>query len=127
MLALTEGVSFNPVFTSIGFHPVGGEIALFSRVRIPLVHGWLVDPANREEYDAISRVKNRDYVSAHKLITDMDHLTGGRLMETHAEQAGPSGPNTNLTEEEKLKYKDGEYLLGPVLCVDICRCDRLKL
>jgi hypothetical protein len=85
------------------------------------VHGWLVDPANREECDAISRVETRDYVSVQKLITNMGPLN------THADQAGPGGPNTNLTEEEKQKYKDGEYSLSPVLCVDICRCDRLKL
>jgi hypothetical protein len=91
------------------------------------VHGWVVDPANREEYDAISRVENRDYVSAQKLITSMDRLTGGQLLDTHTDQAGPSGSNMNLTEEENQKYNDGEYLSDPVLCVDICRCDRLKL
>jgi hypothetical protein len=80
------------------------------------VHGWLVDPANREEYDAISRVsKNRDCVSVHKLLTDMGLLTDG-VLDTHAAQAGPSGPNTNLTEEEKKKYNDGEYSEPCALC-----------
>jgi hypothetical protein len=81
------------------------------------VHGRLVDPANREEHDAISRVEHCDYVSVRELITNMKNLTGGRLLDTHAEQAGPSGPNTNLTEEQKQKYNDGVYLSEPcALC-----------
>jgi MINDY deubiquitinase len=89
-LVVAGGVSFNPVFTSPKFSPIGEELRLFAGVGILLVHGWVVDPEN-EEYPAVFEVE--DYESAQDLIADVNIHT---------------------------EHKDGEYLLVPcpssVLC-----------
>jgi MINDY deubiquitinase len=85
-LVLAAGMSFNPIFTSIAFRQKAGELAPFSTLGIPLVHGWLVDPASPEEYAAVSRVE--DYYSAQDRITRLSRL------------------DMNLNEEEK---QAGEY------------------
>jgi hypothetical protein len=113
-------MDLNPVFTSItAFRPgtTGGELALFASVGIELVHGWLIDPES-SEHAAVSRVQ--DYDSAMNLIVEADVLTRGLLVGTSItedgdgaghSQAGPSGSNINLTDEERQKVEDGE-----------CRC-----
>jgi ubiquitin carboxyl-terminal hydrolase MINDY-1/2 len=105
-LTLAGAMSFNPVFTSITFRPIGDELRLFETTGIPLVHGWLVDPAS-PEYAAVGRVEN--YESAQNLMVDAACL----IQDSNpAGAAGPSRPNINLTEEEKEKYNDGVYNLG---------------
>jgi ubiquitin carboxyl-terminal hydrolase MINDY-1/2 len=102
---LTGPMSFNPIFTSMEFCPLGDELRLFENTGISLVHGWLVDPAS-PEYAAVSRVKN--YESAQNLMVEAACL----IQDTNpAGAAGPSRPNINLTEEEREKYNDGVYNL----------------
>jgi hypothetical protein len=112
-------MDLNPVFTSSSaFRPAttGGELALFASAGISLVHGWLIDPES-PEYAAVSRVK--DYDSAMNLIVEADVLTRGLLVGNGAEddgdragssQAGPSDSGVNLSEEERRKVEDGEFL-----------------
>ena len=76
MFCSPGGMDLNPVFTShTTFRPSGstgggGELKLFEHVGIPLVHGWLVDPASTYA-DVLKRVN--DYDSAVELIAEVDH------------------------------------------------------
>ena len=56
------GMDLNPLFTGVSsFRPAaaGGELALFELCRIPLVHGWLVDPCS-PEYPVLERCGDYD-------------------------------------------------------------------
>ena len=106
-------MDLNPVFTShTTFRPSGsigggGELKLFEHVGIPLVHGWLVDPASADA-DILKRVN--DYDAAVELIAEVDHLTDGKLVLTDSQDisiAGPSSPTRNWTENEIRKVEDG--------------------
>jgi hypothetical protein len=81
-------MSFNPIFTSIAFDQKAGEVSLFASLGIPLVHGWLVDPASHEEYAAVSRVVS--YQSARDLIHHVEHLrvSGSSGVGANADHAG---------------------------------------
>jgi MINDY deubiquitinase len=92
-------MSFNPIFTSIAFEQKAGEVSLFASLGIPLVHGWLVDPASPEEYAAVSRV--RSYQSAQDLI-------GGLI--NHVEHLSSSGLGANAADEIQENFRNGQYL-----------------
>jgi MINDY deubiquitinase len=96
-------MSFNPKFTSIAFDQKAGEVALFTTLGIPLVHGWLVDPASHEEYAAVSRVVS--YQSARDLISHVEHLSGSSGVGANAHHAG-------LMDEIKENFRNGQYLLA---------------
>jgi hypothetical protein len=99
---LSAGMPFNPIFTSIAFRRIAGELALFKTLGIPLVHGWLVDPENHKEYAAVLRVE--DYQAALNLINE-DH-SHGRPMAENAGHAGQSRPSMKETE----KFQICQYL-----------------
>ncbi|KAI0029420.1 hypothetical protein K488DRAFT_56416 [Vararia minispora EC-137] len=114
----TQGMDLNPVFTGpTRFRPAttGGELDLFARAGIPLVHGWLADPAS-PEHAAVARAG--DYDAAVNLIVEADVLTKGRLVQTREEDecgAGPSGGSADtstvaLTPEQRRKVEDAVVL-----------------
>jgi hypothetical protein len=114
-LCLLEGMDLNPVFTShTAFRPSGsmwggGELKLFEHVGIPLVHGWVIDPASTDA-DVLERVN--DYDAAVDLIVEVDHLTNGKFVMNEIDgvsPAGPSSPTENLTEEKVEKVADGMW------------------
>ncbi|TFK34546.1 hypothetical protein BDQ12DRAFT_636239 [Crucibulum laeve] len=103
-----KGLDLNPLFTAAtSFRPAGtggGELKLFEQVGIPLIHGWLVDPASPE---AAVMQNIEDYDTGVNLIAEADHLTNGRLVvnENAADPASPTSP-TNYSDEEKEKIED---------------------
>ncbi|KAH7926353.1 DUF544-domain-containing protein [Leucogyrophana mollusca] len=138
MPSTTKGLDLNPLFTGpTSFRPTGGdggELSLFARANIPLLHGWLVDPASPEA-GTMRRVG--DYDSAVTLIAEADFVTRGRLLFGGEEeavggnwrgtassssqaagsssqggagpssaQAGPSSPSDNYSEQERRKIED---------------------
>ncbi|KAF9450491.1 DUF544-domain-containing protein [Macrolepiota fuliginosa MF-IS2] len=109
-----KGMDLNPLFTAAtSFRPSGGgtgELDLFEKAGIQLVHGWLVDPES-EEAEVIQRVK--DYDRAVEFIAEVDHLTHGKLVpdeSTFHEPAGsssqPSTSPTNYTDGQRRKIED---------------------
>jgi hypothetical protein len=100
MPTTTKGLDLNPQFTGItSFHPGGdgGELQLFEKANIKLVHGWVVDPDSTEA-NVLSHL--RDYDTVVNLIADADHITHGRLLKNYdaykgQEEADPSeaGPS----------------------------------
>lgn len=125
MIINLEGIDLNPVFTdAVSFRPSGsnpgdgvGELDLFRKAGIELVHGWLVDPES-EESEVVSRYG--DYDRAVELVAEVDHLTGGRLVLEDQEAgvsdeaggsgggSGGSGAGGNLSEAQRKKVEDGE-------------------
>jgi len=102
-------MDLNPTFTDpMKFHPAGqgGELELFSRAGIQLVHGWLVDP-NSPEYPAMSRLE--DYDTAVNLIVEADHLTSGKLVGPDLDQgsSGFANPVASLRIDDQRKVEDG--------------------
>ncbi|XP_006458915.1 hypothetical protein AGABI2DRAFT_191036, partial [Agaricus bisporus var. bisporus H97] len=118
-----KGIDLNPVFTdAVSFRPSGsnpgdgvGELDLFRKAGIELVHGWLVDPES-EESEVVSRYG--DYDRAVELVAEVDHLTGGRLVLEDQEAgvsdeaggsgsgSGGSGAGGNLSEAQRKKVED---------------------
>jgi hypothetical protein len=102
-------MDLNPVFTSAtAFRPAGdgGELKLFERAGIKLVHGWLVDP---EWPGAAVIAKTPDYDSAVNLIALADYTSKGQLVSGDMPSvAGPSNPTSDYTEEERERLEDGE-------------------
>ena len=92
---LTEGMDLNPLFTGCtSFRPAttGGELELFEKAGIKLVHGWLVDPSSTE-YRVLSRTE--DYDSSVNLLVEADTLTKGQFMvadDTPTASASYQGP-----------------------------------
>jgi hypothetical protein len=136
-----EGMDLNPLFTSATtFRPssimpsssgAGGELDLFLLTRIPLVHGWLVDP-DSPAARAMLEESTEDYDSAVALIAEADHLAGGMLVQVEDDavgegEAGPSsrggsggnrghrrngkGPGGSWTHEERRKIQNGSHPL----------------
>lgn len=115
-------MDLNPVFVDAHeFRPQmredlgGGEgLELFSHAKIPLVHGWLVDPSS-QEYEAVQRAG--DYDNSVNVVAEADHLTQGRLVVDEDEAGGSSsGPGSSShtgkqsdiwTAEERTKVEDG--------------------
>jgi hypothetical protein len=90
-----HGLNLNPRFGSIdGFRQEGeggaeegtGELALFARTRIPLVHGWIVDPQDEEAWEAIVE-KCGDYDRAVEKIVEGEIISGGELVEGDEDEA----------------------------------------
>jgi ubiquitin carboxyl-terminal hydrolase MINDY-1/2 len=106
---ISEGMDLNPLFTSAtSFRPGGdgGELKLFERAGIKLVHGWLVDPDSPE---AAIVAKTPDYDSAVNLIADADHTAQGRLVIN--DDIIPGSPTArDWTDEERAKVEDGECM-----------------
>lgn len=109
-------MDLNPLFTAAtSFRPSGegtGELDLFEKAGIQLVHGWLVDP-DSPEAEVIQRVN--DYDRAVELIAEVDHLTNGRLVLDEGTFEEPSGSSsksptsaTNYTDAQRRKIEDGE-------------------
>lgn len=117
-----EGMDLNPMFADPEkFRPQmrqdlgGGEgLELFLRAKIPLVHGWLVDPSS-QEYEAVQRAG--DYDSSVNVVAEADHLTQGSLV---VDEDEPRGSNSGVgssshvgkqsdvwTAEERTKIEDG--------------------
>ncbi|KAG6332966.1 hypothetical protein ID866_6119 [Astraeus odoratus] len=112
----TKGLDLNPQFTAVdSFRPGGdgGELQLFAKAGIRLVHGWVVDP---ESPTAAVLLRVSDYDSAVVLIADADHITKGRLLcpddsvelseRSPSNQAGPSS----------LAGSNSQPITGPSSC-----------
>ncbi|CEQ42194.1 SPOSA6832_03975 [Sporobolomyces salmonicolor] len=77
-----SGLNLNPQFSRInGFVSTpssgAGELALFSLAKIPLLHGWLADPADQETYEALREAG--DYDRALEMVVEGSEIAGGRL------------------------------------------------
>ena len=74
------GLEVNPRFASIdGFREsptATGELALFSLSGVPLVHGWVADPQNEDEWEVVVG-QCGDYDAATLLLVQAAELTGG--------------------------------------------------
>ena len=94
----------------------GGELQLFSKAGIKLVHGWVVDPDNIAA-SVLSRVS--DYDSVVMLIADADHLSKGRLLHSDTfNEAGPSGSGNGSNSNSQagpssLAGPSGQPIAGP--------------
>lgn len=120
-------MDLNPLFTAAtSFRPSGegtGELDLFDKAGIQLVHGWLVDPEDPES-EVLQRVKNYDH--AVQLIAEVDHLTGGKLVLEETSFEEPSGSSskapaspTNYTYEQRRKIEDGKFFSSRI-CLHPC-------
>ncbi|GAA5898823.1 uncharacterized protein JCM6883_003437 [Sporobolomyces salmoneus] len=92
------GLNLNPQFTRIdGFTSSStsgqGELALFSLAQIPLLHGWIADPADEEPYEVLREA--RDYDRAIELMVEGSEIAGKLGLQ------GQGG--IDLSEEELLK------------------------
>lgn len=117
----TEGLDLNPQFTAVdSFRPGGdgGELQLFAKAGIKLVHGWVVDPESRAA-SVLSRVS--DYDSAVMLIADADHLSKGRLLHPDSFrdpcEPGPSGSgsgsSSSQAESSSMAATSSQPIAGP--------------
>ena len=105
-------MDLNPQFTGYKkFRPsrLGGELQLFQRTGIDLVHGWLVDPSS-PEHRAV--VKTQDYDSSMDLVVEADDLTHGKFVVSQdasgASGSGSPGIGNTLTHDQREKVEDGE-------------------
>ncbi|KAG9316096.1 hypothetical protein JVU11DRAFT_3770 [Chiua virens] len=123
MPSTTKGLDLNPRFTSVtAFSPASdvGELDLFAKAGIQLVHGWVVDP---ESPEAEVMTQIRDYDNAVTLIADADYITKGRLLGgadeyvdnepqaggSSSTNAGPvAGPHTPHSDEDQRKIEHGQ-------------------
>ncbi|GAA5834794.1 hypothetical protein JCM9279_007108 [Rhodotorula babjevae] len=83
------GLNLNPRFdridgfaapppTSSSSSTSSGELALFALARIPLLHGWLADPADPEAYDALVGAAGcQDYDTALERVVEGAEVAGG--------------------------------------------------
>ncbi|TNY20148.1 hypothetical protein DMC30DRAFT_332814, partial [Rhodotorula diobovata] len=76
------GLNLNPRFDRIdGFassSPSKGELALFALARIPLLHGWLADPADPETCAALVGADGcQDYDTALERVVEGAEIAGG--------------------------------------------------
>ncbi|KII84366.1 hypothetical protein PLICRDRAFT_362528 [Plicaturopsis crispa FD-325 SS-3] len=113
VMPLTQkGMDLNPLFTSpTSFRPSTSDstqpdpLALFAQTGIPLVHGWLVDPASTEAH-AIQKMGVADYDGAVDKIVEADVLADGRLLgDGIAGNTGGQGGDRELTPEESEKIE----------------------
>ncbi|KIM62732.1 hypothetical protein SCLCIDRAFT_15738 [Scleroderma citrinum Foug A] len=121
MPTTTKGLDLNPQFTAVDlFRPGsdGGELQLFAKAGIKLVHGWVVDPESQAA-SVLSRVS--DYDSAVMLIADADHLSKGRLLHPDAFrdpcEPGPSGSggasSSSQAEPSSSAASSSQPIAGP--------------
>ncbi|BGP38295.1 hypothetical protein JCM10450v2_002241 [Rhodotorula kratochvilovae] len=99
------GLNLNPRFDRIdGFSsssPSKGELALFALARIPLLHGWLADPASPETYDAlVGEGGCGDYDTALERVVEGAEVAGGAGRLELAEEA--MSEEEMLTEAERM-------------------------
>ncbi|GAA5976746.1 hypothetical protein JCM10908_005616 [Rhodotorula pacifica] len=116
-IATTDGgVSAAPSTSGSGG---GGELALFSLARIPLLHGWLADPSyGSETYDALQQC--RDYDTAMEAIVQGAEVAGGiqklranpqgEQEEDEAEMLKEVERRSRWTEEEERKVQRAHLL-----------------
>ncbi|KAI6108916.1 hypothetical protein EDD16DRAFT_1617304 [Pisolithus croceorrhizus] len=111
MPTTTKGLDLNPQFTAVdSFRPGegGGELQLFSKAGIRLLHGWVVDPGSPAA-SVLSRVS--DYDSAVTLIADADHITEGKLLRSDVfgdlNVPGPSRSDTQRSAAESSSVVEG--------------------
>ncbi|GAA6055981.1 hypothetical protein JCM3770_000760 [Rhodotorula araucariae] len=122
------GLNLNPCFDRIdGFaasSPSKGELALFSLARIPLLHGWLADPAAPETYEAlVGEGGCGDYDKALECVVEGAEIAGGagRLELTEEdlsdeEMLREAERRSRWTEEEERKVRRA-YLINAFLSV----------
>jgi hypothetical protein len=75
-----DGLDINPRFDSIAFAQSSqetGEMLLFKLAGVPLVHGFLADPADSETWKALSGIT---FDEAAMKVAQADELTGGLLL-----------------------------------------------
>lgn len=112
MPTTTKGLDLNPQFTAVdSFRPGegGGELQLFSKAGIRLLHGWVVDPESPAA-SVLSRVS--DYDSAVTLIADADHITKGKLLLSDAFD-DPNVPGPSHSDTQRSAAESGSVVAGP--------------
>ncbi|GAA5921337.1 hypothetical protein JCM3775_003000 [Rhodotorula graminis] len=73
-----DGFASPPSSSSSAAATSSGELALFALARIPLLHGWLADPAEPEAYDALVGEEGcRDYDTALERVVEGAEVAGG--------------------------------------------------
>ncbi|KAK4703028.1 ubiquitin carboxyl-terminal hydrolase MINDY-1/2, partial [Phenoliferia sp. Uapishka_3] len=79
------GLNLNPRFGSIdGFRPpensnsasATGELALFSLSKVPLLHGWVVDPQDEDTWEVVCGEAG-DYDKAVEMVVEGQVISGG--------------------------------------------------
>ncbi|KAL0246899.1 hypothetical protein GEMRC1_008105 [Eukaryota sp. GEM-RC1] len=72
--SLSVGLDVNPGFHSIFSFEFCQELTVFDVLKIPLVHGWLIDP----EDEVLNNYRSLTYnVAVEKSISDSDVVLGG--------------------------------------------------
>ncbi|GAA5932408.1 MINDY family deubiquitinase [Sporobolomyces koalae] len=92
------GLNLNPQFSRIdGFTTSAssgqGELALFSLAQIPLLNGWIADPADQETFEVLTEAK--DYDRAVEMMVEGSEIAGRLGLQ------GQGGDD--LSEDELLK------------------------
>lgn len=101
----------NSSFTSTTESEESGELALYRLARVPLLHGWVVDPQDEELWDVV--VENcGDYDSALIKLVEGDVLSGESTVDldnaTEEEVMRAVERRSQWTPEEEKKVRDGE-------------------
>lgn len=103
------GLDLNPRFGHIdGFRPSGettnedgktgsGELALFAMSKVPLLHGWVVDPQDEQTWNVLVE-KTGDYDTA------LEKIVEGQVI------AGEQVENDEIDEEKLLKAVEARSL-----------------
>lgn len=112
------GLNLNPQFTKIdGFtsSPSSGEgeLALFSLAQIPLLHGWLGDPADEETYRVLEEAG--DYDRAVEMMVEGSEVAGKLGLEGNGgvdlndeELIREAERRSQWTSEEEEKVRKGK-------------------
>ncbi|GAA5997830.1 hypothetical protein JCM11641_003365, partial [Rhodosporidiobolus odoratus] len=112
-----SGLTLNPRFSAIdAFSGAGeaGELALFELAQIPLLHGWLADKQNAEEFEIMAGEKGCvDYDTALERLVEGTEIAGPlglRLGTAEAEDvvlAGEVERRSKWSEEVQEKVRRG--------------------
>ncbi|KAH8117710.1 hypothetical protein DFH11DRAFT_1686907 [Phellopilus nigrolimitatus] len=113
MMPLTQRHGLKPaLYLSHGVparRAMQGALKLFEQARIPLVHGWLVDPTT-PEHSVLS--VTQDYDTAVNLIVEADTLANGQfVLDENAPGPSTAGPSTThvsdqWTAKDRKKVED---------------------
>ncbi|GAA5917316.1 hypothetical protein JCM8208_005011 [Rhodotorula glutinis] len=117
-----DGFASPPSSSALSAATSSGELALFALARIPLLHGWLADPAEPEAYEALVGADGcRDYDTAVERVVEGAEVAGGagrldvREEElSDEEMIGEAELRSGWSEEEARKVRRA-YLINHFL------------
>ncbi|KAI9483456.1 MAG: hypothetical protein EXX96DRAFT_479020 [Benjaminiella poitrasii] len=95
---LKSGLDVNVIFDSIRGFELTAELSMFDIFNIDLVHGWIVDPQDKETYETIQK-HGATYNKAVEFIVQLDDDT---IQPKSNTDQGDEGLMLTTTEEEKL-------------------------